>query len=269
MSSASLVPAGRLQGTGSRTSQDELLNQGGQQASESTRCARQSRHTKPCPAAQVGTPPREAPLQGAGGPYLCGGWHARPAGAQPPPLGDLAGKPPDAELTGLPERGPAGGQSSLSLFSPPPWHPGLSQAPSLPPTSPSDLPPPTLLQPPGPSLSSSHSPSSVLPLHLGVCCSLYLEHPAWPLHALLASAQEPLSQRGPHLITPAKVNSHHPPTLPPWHLALFSSQPLLQSEFIRFIHGPPRVMPVSTDRPSLQESQDCLSYRNIVLNKYL
>lgn len=211
----------------------------------------------------MGAPPRGAPLQGAGGPYLCGGGSARPAGAQPPPLGDLAGKPPDAELTGLPERGPVGGQSSLSLFSAPGWHPGLSQAPSLPPTSPSDLPPPTLLQPPRPSLSSSHSPSSVLPLHLGVCCSLYLEHPAWPLHALRASAQEPLSRRGPHLITPAKVNSHRLLPLPPWHLALFSSQPLLQSESIWFIHGPPQVVPVSTARLSLQESQDCVCLTEI------
>ena len=110
-----------------------------------------------------------------GGLSLCRGRRARPAGAQPPPFGDPAGKPPGAAMTGLPERCPAGGWSSLSLFSAPRR---LSQAPSLLPTSPSELPPPTLLRPPWPSLSSSHAPSSVLPLHLCMYWRLYLEHPA-------------------------------------------------------------------------------------------
>lgn len=131
----------------------------------------------PCPAVQVEAPPRGTPLQGAGGGVLslCRGRRTMPAGAQPLPFGDPAGKPPGAVMTGLPERCPAGGWSSLSLFSVPRW---LSQAPSLLPTSPSELPPPTLLRPPWPSISSSHAPSSVLPLHFCMCWCLYLEHPA-------------------------------------------------------------------------------------------
>lgn len=56
--SASLVPAGGLQGIGPKTSLEEPLNQDRQQASESTRCACQSQHTMPWLAMQVEELPR-------------------------------------------------------------------------------------------------------------------------------------------------------------------------------------------------------------------
>lgn len=153
-------PAGGLRGTGPGTGQAEPLNQDSQQAVKSARCARQSQRTMACRlrrglsfiSAEAGS--------------------ARPAGAPPPPLGRLAGNPPDAGLTGLPERCPVGGsRHPFSLFSAPRRHPGLSQAPFLLPTSPSEPAPRPLLQPPWPSPSFSHIPSLVLPLHLCTHCS--------------------------------------------------------------------------------------------------
>lgn len=69
------------------------------------------------PECQVCLPePAVGPVLGAGGDTLrrsqqrgmgsfmsAEGSNARPAGAQSPPLGSLAGKPPDAEMTGPPE----------------------------------------------------------------------------------------------------------------------------------------------------------------------
>lgn len=76
---------------------------------------------------------------------------------------DPAGKPPDAEMTGLSEQCPTGGQSSLSLHSAPQWHPSHPSCQPLPlncPLPPCSNHPGLLSAPPTP-------PSSVLPLHLG------------------------------------------------------------------------------------------------------
>lgn len=165
-SSASLIPAARLQGLGSRTSQDEPLNHGSQQARESTRCACQSRRTIPCLVVQVEALPRGLPCRGLGvlSPrrQVC-----QASRCSAPTPWDPAGKPPDAELTGLPEQCPTGGQSSLSLFSVPGWHPGLSQAPSPRPTSPSATshPAPTTLAFSQPFLHPKLQPASA-PLHV-------------------------------------------------------------------------------------------------------
>lgn len=100
-------PAGGLRGTGPGTGQAEPLNQDSQQAVESARCARQSQRTMACRLRR-------------GSSFISAeAGSARPAGAPPPPLRRLAGNPPDAGLTGLPERCPWGGLGIPSLYSVP------------------------------------------------------------------------------------------------------------------------------------------------------
>lgn len=66
--------------------------------------------------------PEKVSAKGDGEFYVFEGSNARPAGAQSPPLGSLAGKPPDAEMTGPPE-GCQWGVAIPSLYS------GLSAPP--------------------------------------------------------------------------------------------------------------------------------------------
>lgn len=86
--------------------------------------------------------PEKVSVKGGGSFMSAGGHSARPAGALSPPLGSLAGKPPDAEMTGPPEGCPVGAHHLGSLFrafQPLPSAGSLYQMPS------------TLWQPPGPS----------------------------------------------------------------------------------------------------------------------
>lgn len=165
----------------------------------------------PCPAVQVEALRRGLHCRGLGA-FICNeAGNAKPAGVGPPPLGGLAGKPPDAGMTGLPEGCPSGGgwggeaSRPFSLFSAPQWHLGLSYAPSLLSVFPSELSPLTLLQLPWPFSQCFHIPSSVNPASI-------------PLHFLFS----------------------------PLNLVCFSV--LLQSELILFIYVSPHLVPVSTAR---------------------